>query len=75
VTRWAFWPTYVLVAIDHFSRKIVSVMPLEGPNAGWMIEAMTESFEKHGSPKHIVSDQEPVFRSGAFSDLLEKSEI
>ena len=54
VPRWGFRPTYVLVAIDHFSRKIVSVTPLEGPNAGWTIEAMTKSFDEYGSSRKKI---------------------
>ena len=34
VLRWGLWPTWVLVAIDHFSRAVMAVVPLEGPNAG-----------------------------------------
>ena len=33
VYYWGLWKIYVLVAIDHFSRKVVAVTPLEGPNA------------------------------------------
>jgi hypothetical protein len=32
VLYWGLWKSYILVAIDHFSRKIVAVVPLEGPN-------------------------------------------
>ncbi|MCP4167191.1 MAG: helix-turn-helix domain-containing protein, partial [Chloroflexi bacterium] len=31
VTCWGLWPIHVCVVIDHFSRKVVSVTPLEGP--------------------------------------------
>jgi len=34
VLCWGLWPLQVLVAIDHFSRKVVCVVPPEGPNAG-----------------------------------------
>ena len=40
VKRWLIWPTYVLMAIDHYSRKIVWVSPLEGPNSAWMIDCL-----------------------------------
>ena len=71
VLRWGLWPTYVLVAIDHYSRKIVCVTPLEGPNAGWTIDALSQAFEDFGSPKHVITDQEPLFKSAAFADLLD----
>ena len=70
VWRWRIWPTWVLVAIDHFSRKVIANCPLEGPNAGWVVEALEEAFLRHGAPKHLISDQEGVFTSEVFRDLL-----
>jgi len=70
VRRWGIWPTWVLVAIDHFSRAVMAVVPLEGPNAGWVVGAMEEAFAQHGAPRHLISDQEGVFISDAFQDLL-----
>jgi putative transposase len=70
VWRWRIWPTWALVAIDHFSRKVVASCPLEGPNAGWMVEALQEAFLRHGSPRHLITDQEKIFISDAFRDLL-----
>jgi len=68
--RWGVWPTWVLVAIDHFSRAVMTVVPLEGPNAGWVVDAMEEAFLRHGPPKHLISDQEGVFMSEVFAELL-----
>ena len=34
VLCWGLWPIQVLVAIDHFSRKVICVAPLESPNVG-----------------------------------------
>ena len=70
VLRWGIWPTWVLVVIDHFSRRVMACCPLEGPNAGWVVGAMEEAFLRHGAPKHIISDQEKVFISDAFQELL-----
>jgi len=70
VLRWGLWPTGVLVAIDHYSRAVMAVVPLEGPNAGWMVEAMQEAFVQHGAPRHLISDQEKVFISEVLADLL-----
>jgi len=70
VWRWHVWPTWVLVAIDDFSRKVVACCPLEGPNAGWVVEALETAFRSHGPPKHIITDQEGVFTSEVFGDLL-----
>lgn len=63
------------MAIDHFSRKVVCVAPLEGPNAGWIIEALEQAMREHGAPKHIISDQAPVFTSDAFAELLRQWNI
>jgi len=40
------------------------------PNAGWVEEALEEAFLCHGAPKHLISDQEGVFTSEVFRDLL-----
>ena len=75
VRCWGLWPIHVLVAIDHFSRKVVCVAPLEGPNAAWIIEALEQAMQKHGAPKHIISDQAPVFAGRAFAELLDRWNI
>jgi transposase InsO family protein len=75
VRCWGLWPIHVLVAIDHFSRKVVCVAPLEGPNAGWTIEALEQVMRKHGAPKHIISDQASVFTGDAFAELLDQWNI
>ncbi len=75
VLRWGLWPTWVLVAIDHFSRKVVACCPLEGPNASWVVGAMEQAFLRHGPPKHIISDQEGVFVSDAFAELLTRWDV
>ena len=72
VRCWGLWTIQVLVAIDHFSRKVVCVAPLEGPNAGWIIEALEQAMRTHGGPKHIISDQAPVFTGDAFAELLDQ---
>jgi len=70
VMRWGIWPTWVLVAIDHFSRAVMAVTPLEGPNAGWVVEVLDQAFLRHGPPKHLISDQEGVFVSEVVASLL-----
>jgi transposase InsO family protein len=72
---WGLWLIQVLVAIDHFSRKVVCVAPLEGPNAGWIIEALEQAMRKHGAPKHMISDQAGVFVGDAFAELLRQWNI
>ncbi|MCP4454553.1 MAG: transposase family protein, partial [Planctomycetes bacterium] len=75
VMCWGLWPINVCVVIDHFSRKAMSVTPLEGPNAGWISNALESAIEKHGAPKHIISDQGSVFTGDVFADLLERWSI
>jgi transposase InsO family protein len=70
VWRWRIWPTWVLVAIDHFSRKVVACCPLEGPNAGWAVDVLEGAFLRHGPPRHLISDQEGIFTGEAFAELL-----
>jgi len=72
---WGLWPMHICVVIDHFSRKVMSVTPLEGRNAGWINNALECAIERHGSPKHIVSDQGSVFTGEVFADLLGKYNI
>ena len=75
VMCWGLWPIHVCVVIDHFSRKVMSVIPLEGPNAGWINNALESAIEKHGAPKHIISDQARVFMGNVFAKLLESYSI
>lgn len=70
VLRWGLWPTHLLIVIDHFSRKLLAAIPLEGPNAGWIVDAMEVTFKKWGSPRHLITDQGLVFKSKSFGDLL-----
>jgi len=75
VMCWGLWPINVCVVIDHFSRKVMSVTPLEGPNAGWISNALENAIEKHGAPKHIISDQARVFIGNVYAKLLESCSI
>ena len=75
VMRWGVWPTWILVAIDHFSRAVMAVAPLEGPNAGWVVDVLESAFLRHGPPKHLISDQEGIFTGEAFAELLSDWDI
>jgi hypothetical protein len=57
------------VVIDYFSRKVISVAPLEGSNAGWILEALETAFQKHGTPKHIISDEASDFTGDVFAEV------
>jgi len=75
VKRWRVWPTYILVIVDHYSRKILSAQPLEGPNAAWTVEGLQRTIKRYGKPRHIITDQGSVFTSNAFKDFLRDNEI
>ncbi len=53
----------------------MAAIPLEGPNAGWINNALESAIEKYGPPKHIISDQGGVFIGDVFAELLGKYEI
>jgi transposase InsO family protein len=72
---WGLWPIHVCIVIDHFSRKVMAAVPLEGRNAGWINNALESAIEKHGSPKHIISDQGSVFTGDVFAELLDSWNI
>jgi len=40
---------------------VVALAPLEGPNAGWVVDVLEGAFLRHGPPKHLISDQECSF--------------
>jgi hypothetical protein len=44
VLCWGLWRVYVIVAIDHFSRKVVCVRPLAGQSAQHIMEALEGAF-------------------------------
>ena len=75
VYYWGLWKIYILVGIDHFSRKVVVVIPLEGPNAGFVIDALGMAFETCGKPKHIITDQGSVFTSAAFREFIDSNNV
>jgi hypothetical protein len=69
---WGLWTIQVLMATDRFSRRVVCVAPLEGPDAGWIIKAPEQTMRKYGAPKHIISDQAPISTGDAFAELLDQ---
>ena len=75
VYYWGMWKIYILVAIDHFSKKVVAVTPLEGPNVGMVINALEKGFLISGKPKHIITDQGSVFTSIAFREFIELNNV
>jgi len=72
---WGLWPIHICVVIDHYSRKVMAAVPLEGPNAGWINNALESAIEKYSPPKHIISDHGGAFIGEVFAELLGKYKI
>ena len=75
VLSWGLWPTYLLVIIDHYSRKVISSRPMEGPNTGWALNIIEDTIEVFGAPKHIITDQGSIFTGIVFADFLAQWDI
>jgi putative transposase len=75
VRCWGIWIIHIFIVIDHYSRKAMAVIPLEGQNSGCNINALEDAIEKHGKPKHLISDQASVFKGAAFAELVNKYDI
>jgi len=73
VYRWGVWPIWVLVAIDHFSRKLVLVSAPKSNDGDTAAEALQNAFVSHGTPKHLITDREGIFKGQALQVLLERS--
>ena len=58
VNRWGLWPTYIFVVIDHYSRKVLTVSPLEGPNSGWIITTPTEESARRALAIQLIINKE-----------------
>ena len=72
---WGLWPTHIFIAIDHYSRRVMAVKPLEGPNEGCILDALEQGFAKFGAPKHIITDHASVFVGAAFAELLDRWDV
>jgi len=70
VYRWRIWPTWTLVAVDHYSRMVTTACALGGPNGNWIVDTLESAFLRHGPPKHIITDQEGVFTCDDLRELL-----
>jgi transposase InsO family protein len=70
VLCWGLWRVYVIVAIDHFSRKVVCVRPLAGQSTQCIIDALELAFRVFGPPKHLISDRGNGFDSAEMTVFL-----
>jgi transposase InsO family protein len=70
VLCWGMLRVYVIVAIDHFSRKLVCVKPLRGSSTESICAALEATFRRLGPPKHLISDRQSCFDSAAMRTFL-----
>lgn len=66
---------YVLVIIDHQTRKIVSFGVTTNPTAQWTVQQFRNATPFGDIPKYLVHDNDPIFRSKAFKRFLSSSGI
>jgi putative transposase len=70
-----FGVLYVLVIIDHQTRKIISFGVTYHPTAQWTIQQFRNATPFGDVPKYLVHDNDPIFRSKAFQRFLSSSGI
>ena len=66
---------YVLVIIDHQTRRIVSFGVTTNPTAEWTVQQFRNVTPFGNVPKYLVHDNDPIFRSKAFQRFLTSSGI
>ena len=70
-----FGVLYVLIIIDHQTRKIVSFGVTTNPTAQWTVQQFRNATPFGVVPKYLVHDNDPIFRSEAFQRFLSSSGI
>lgn len=66
---------YVLIIIDHKSRKIVHFAVTKNPNMFWLKQQFRNATPYGKRPKYLVHDNDPVFNSKVFQKFLADSNI
>lgn len=75
VNLWGIWPAEILVVIDHFSRKLIEVIPLRSRAANPVMAALARAIDSHGPPRHLVTDHGTAFTSNQLKKLLAMKNI
>lgn len=70
-----FGMLYVLVIIDHQTRKIVSFGVTTNPTAQWTVQQFRHATPFGVVPKYLIHDNDPIFRSKVFQRFLSSSGI
>lgn len=74
-TLWRIWPVYVFVVIDQFSRKLIAVAPSKSTSTKAVLTTLQRTFQSHGRPTQLVTDQGSAFTSTQFEEFLKSHRV
>lgn len=66
---------YILIIIEHSSRKIIHFAVTKNPNMFWLTQQFRNATPLGYQPKYLIHDNDPVFKSKVFQDFLKSSKI
>lgn len=66
---------YILIIIEHGSRKIIHFAVTKNPNMFWITQQFRNATPYGYHPKYLIHDNDPVFKSKVFQDFLTSSNI
>jgi transposase InsO family protein len=66
---------YVLIIINHDTRKIEHFGVTYNPNTIWLKQQFREATPFDNKPKYLIHDNDPVFVSDDFQEFLSSSDI
>lgn len=66
---------YILIIIDHGSRKIIHFAVTKNPDMFWLKQQFKNATPFGSHPKYLIHDNDPVFKSKIFQEFLISSDI
>lgn len=66
---------YVFVILHHKTRKIVQFCVTKNPNTSWVKQQLRNATPYGHTPKYLIHDNDPVFKSKEIQDFLKSSGI
>ena len=64
-------PLWLGAVIDAFSRKVLAVAAVRGaPSGAFSIQLLRHAIRRHGAPRWLVTDKDPVLRCGLAQRFL-----
>lgn len=66
---------YILIIIDHGTRKIVHHAVTKNPNMFWLKQQFRNATPYGNQPKYLIHDNDPVFKSKVFQGFLSDANI